>query len=55
MKVKNQILVIGGYGQVGSRICTMLSGKYPGKVIAAGKNLAKAEPSAEVRRERLFR
>ncbi|WP_416148964.1 saccharopine dehydrogenase NADP-binding domain-containing protein [Salipaludibacillus sp. HK11] len=36
------ILVIGGYGQVGSVICKNLSHKYPKKVIAAGRNFNKA-------------
>ncbi|MFF5995122.1 saccharopine dehydrogenase NADP-binding domain-containing protein [Lysinibacillus sp. KU-BSD001] len=37
------ILVIGGYGQVGSVICKTLSKIYPGKVIAAGRNFEKAK------------
>jgi len=36
------ILFIGGYGQVGSVICRTLSHKYPKKVIAAGRNFNKA-------------
>ncbi|MFA9556368.1 saccharopine dehydrogenase NADP-binding domain-containing protein [Evansella sp. AB-rgal1] len=37
------ILVIGGYGQVGSVICRNLSQSYPKKVIAAGRNFEKAK------------
>ncbi|MFB7159627.1 saccharopine dehydrogenase NADP-binding domain-containing protein [Lysinibacillus sp. NPDC056232] len=37
------ILVIGGYGQVGTVICNTLSQIYPGKVIAAGRNFEKAK------------
>lgn len=37
------ILVIGGYGQVGSIICKTLSHIYPKKVIAAGRNFEKAK------------
>ena len=37
------ILVIGGYGQVGRVICKTLSQIYPGKVIAAGRNFEKAK------------
>ncbi|MDL4842124.1 saccharopine dehydrogenase family protein [Aquibacillus rhizosphaerae] len=37
------ILVIGGYGQVGSVICKTLSHIYPEKIIAAGRNFEKAK------------
>lgn len=37
------ILVIGGYGKVGSVICKTLSMIYPEKVIAAGRNFDKAK------------
>lgn len=40
---KEQILIVGGYGKVGGRISELLCKKYPGKVIAAGKSLDKAE------------
>lgn len=41
--MKNKILVIGGYGQVGQVICEDLGKKFPGKVIAAGRNFEKAK------------
>lgn len=41
--MKNKILVIGGYGQVGQVICKDLGKKFPGKVIAAGRNFEKAK------------
>lgn len=40
---RNHIVVIGGYGHVGQKICTSLADKYPGKVFAAGRNKRKAE------------
>ncbi|MCP4130615.1 MAG: Saccharopine dehydrogenase [bacterium] len=39
---KNKILVIGGYGQVGQVICKDLAKIFPGRVIAAGRNIKKA-------------
>ncbi|MDX8366929.1 saccharopine dehydrogenase NADP-binding domain-containing protein [Cytobacillus sp. IB215665] len=41
--MKDKILVIGGYGQVGKIVCEILGRNLPGKVIAAGRNLRKAE------------
>lgn len=41
--MKDKILVIGGYGKVGQVICRDLGRKFPGKVIAAGRNYEKAE------------
>ena len=40
--MKKSILIVGGYGAVGEKICEILSEKYPGKVIIAGRNLSKA-------------
>jgi saccharopine dehydrogenase-like NADP-dependent oxidoreductase len=37
------LLIIGGYGQVGRVISTMLGEKFPGRVIAAGRNYDEAE------------
>ncbi len=37
------IIVIGGYGHVGRMICEELARYFPGKVIAAGRNLKRAE------------
>lgn len=41
--MKDKILVIGGYGQVGQAICENLAKKFPDKVIIAGRNLKKAQ------------
>lgn len=42
-RLKEKIIVVGGYGQVGKVICKDLSKIYPGKVFAAGRNFQKAE------------
>jgi saccharopine dehydrogenase-like NADP-dependent oxidoreductase len=41
--MKTDIVVIGGYGHVGSQICRLIGEKHPGKVYAAGRNLKRAE------------
>ncbi|WNS45992.1 saccharopine dehydrogenase NADP-binding domain-containing protein [Paenibacillus sp. MMS20-IR301] len=41
--MKTDIVVIGGYGHVGSQICRLLGAEHPGKVYAAGRNLQRAE------------
>ncbi|MFF2907881.1 saccharopine dehydrogenase family protein [Paenibacillus sp. NPDC057934] len=41
--MNKDIIVIGGYGHVGSQICTLLSEHYPGHVYAAGRSLERAE------------
>jgi saccharopine dehydrogenase (NAD+, L-lysine-forming) len=41
--MKTDIIVVGGYGHVGGKICNQLAIQYPGKVYAAGRSLAKAE------------
>lgn len=41
--MKDKILIIGGYGTVGSTIATHLSKVYPNKIIVAGRNIKKAE------------
>ncbi|MEP0987112.1 saccharopine dehydrogenase NADP-binding domain-containing protein [Ekhidna sp.] len=43
---KDKILVVGGYGDVGRRICLGLSEHYPDQVIAAGRSLEKARQFA---------
>ncbi|GGH31211.1 saccharopine dehydrogenase NADP-binding domain-containing protein [Paenibacillus segetis] len=43
MNMQEHIVVIGGYGHVGQKICRELSELYPGKVFAAGRNLERAE------------
>ena len=45
--MKDKILVIGGYGNVGKIICRLLAEYYPGKVIAAGRSYRKAQKFAE--------
>lgn len=42
MNMNEHIVVIGGYGHVGQRICRELGDLYPGKVFAAGRNLERA-------------
>lgn len=41
--MKEKIVVVGGYGHVGSGICERLGELYPGKVYAAGRSLDKSE------------
>jgi len=41
--MKDKIVVVGGYGQVGKTICIELGKAYPRKVYAAGRNFQKAE------------
>ena len=38
-----KIMVVGGYGNVGGKICQELSNYYPGKIIAAGRSYEKAK------------
>ena len=40
-------MVIGGYGDVGRRICLALAEYFPGRVIAAGRNCNKAKRFSE--------
>jgi saccharopine dehydrogenase-like NADP-dependent oxidoreductase len=40
------ILVVGGYGVVGSRIAADLATNYPGRVVVAGRHLDRAEAAA---------
>jgi len=41
--VKDRIVVVGGYGAVGSILCRELGYRFPGKVYAAGRSLERAE------------
>lgn len=43
---KNNILVVGGYGQVGRVVSLWLGQHYPGRVIAAGRSFEKAQSLA---------
>ncbi len=45
--MKNKILIVGGYGAVGSIIADNLSKKFPSQIIVAGRNLSKAKKTAE--------
>ncbi|MFH1908875.1 MAG: saccharopine dehydrogenase NADP-binding domain-containing protein [Chloroflexota bacterium] len=38
-----KFLIIGGYGSVGRIISTVLANQFPGRVVAAGRNIQKAE------------
>ncbi|MED3648725.1 saccharopine dehydrogenase family protein [Halalkalibacterium halodurans] len=40
--MREDIVVIGGYGQVGRAICSLLARRYAGRVYAAGRNFEKA-------------
>ncbi|WPK13109.1 saccharopine dehydrogenase NADP-binding domain-containing protein [Lysinibacillus louembei] len=40
---RDQILIVGGYGQVGSIICRQLERIYPGKIRIAGRDVRKAQ------------
>lgn len=44
----DNILVIGGYGQVGRQVCLELAKAPPGRVVAAGRDLEKAKAFAEM-------
>ncbi len=41
--MREHIVVVGGYGQVGQTVSKLLAEQFPGKVYAAGRNLEKAE------------
>ncbi len=41
--MKENILVVGGYGEVGKTVCRDLGKLYPGKVFAAGRRFHQAE------------
>ena len=41
--MNDKLLIVGGYGQVGRVISTMLGKKFPGRVIVAGRNYHEAE------------
>jgi saccharopine dehydrogenase (NAD+, L-lysine-forming) len=42
------ILIVGGYGVVGRRIAAELGPDYPGRVVVAGRSLARADNAATV-------
>lgn len=41
--MREHIVVVGGYGQVGQSVSRLLAERFPGKVYAAGRKLIKAE------------
>ncbi|MEK8128225.1 saccharopine dehydrogenase NADP-binding domain-containing protein [Paenibacillus filicis] len=41
--MKEQIVVVGGYGHVGQTVCRELAALFPGQVYAAGRSLERAE------------
>ena len=45
--MEQKILIIGGYGAVGSQIAAYLAPLYPDRVIIAGRNLDKAQSKAD--------
>jgi saccharopine dehydrogenase (NAD+, L-lysine forming) len=45
--MKENILVIGGYGHVGRNVCLELAKAVPGRVVAAGRDREKAEAFSE--------
>lgn len=53
MRTKN-ILIIGGYGKVGSIISKHLAQYFPNKIIVAGRNLKKAEQLSKTLQHRVI-
>jgi len=51
--MKDKILVIGGYGQVGKHVCIELMKNFPGRVFAGGRNIKKAISFAKETDERV--
>lgn len=47
MDARGEILITGGYGEVGGRISAHLAGRYPGRVVIAGRDGARAAAMAE--------
>ncbi|MBP1631256.1 MAG: Saccharopine dehydrogenase [Bacteroidetes bacterium] len=45
--MKDKILIIGGYGQVGRNVCTELMNIFPNKIIIGGRNIKKAVSFSE--------
>lgn len=43
MKARDKILIIGGYGTVGSLVSIQMARRYPSKIVIAGRNRAKAK------------
>lgn len=47
------VLVLGGYGAVGSAVCEELKSIFPGRIVVAGRNLQKAQRLAQRLGERV--
>ena len=45
--MKNKILIVGGYGQVGKYVALELADAFPKKIIVAGRNIEKANAFAK--------
>ncbi|REC40719.1 saccharopine dehydrogenase NADP-binding domain-containing protein [Chryseobacterium sp. 5_R23647] len=45
--MKRKILIVGGYGAVGSSIAERLMKVYPHQIIIAGRSFSKAQAKAE--------
>lgn len=52
--MKEKIVVVGGYGHVGSGICARLGERYPGNVYAAGRSLEKSEAFSRSQRGKVL-
>lgn len=52
--MNENIIVVGGYGQVGQQICELLAKRYPGRVFAAGRNLERAQAFAATSKGRIL-
>ncbi|GIV96968.1 MAG: hypothetical protein KatS3mg057_1625 [Herpetosiphonaceae bacterium] len=51
--MRDNILVVGGYGQVGQVVATRLATRFPGRVIVAGRNMARAAALANTTQGRI--
>ncbi|GAB4577465.1 MAG: hypothetical protein Fur0022_01960 [Anaerolineales bacterium] len=49
-----KFLVVGGYGYVGRTVSTVLANQFPGQVIAAGRNIRKAEKLSQETRGKVL-
>ena len=45
--MRDKVLVVGGYGDVGGKICNLLADQFAGRVIAAGRNMDKGRRFSE--------
>ncbi|MEZ4848203.1 MAG: saccharopine dehydrogenase NADP-binding domain-containing protein [Bacteroidia bacterium] len=54
MEEKNNILIVGGYGNVGKHISNILAERFPGKIIVSGRSLDKAKKFVESSKESMI-